>query len=310
LLQDLNSAIAQFVGQVLQWLDPQSKSRMPASMWNQTQQDLAWLEVTRWAHEIARFLPGFPNEDGIGGHGTLANTVTSVIWNASAVHSLDHGALHTLMNDPTKPMPFVMRVPFDGGDMKMSDALAALGPHGDALKDKTLLPLSALLVQPLKFLTKAIAAKYPLLPTQSPDDLLARFQNLTIPSTMVPLASPADVLFGKMADLLFFQPHNSTLLYDCDYAFLGPDLFPERYQFAQATQNLHQFRDGFQQELDAFEAGTWPDNAPAEEKALRAKLGIPHVRPPADKPSGFATWTDADKRAYGVGNCIAAGIQY
>jgi len=271
--------------------------------------NLAWLEVERWAHEIARFLPGFPNEDTIGDPDALASTVATVIWNVSVVNSFDHGALHTMMNDAKtpRPMPFVMRFPPGDATETVADLLAALGKHEP--EANALQPLSALLGPPLQFLVKAVQKNHPTLGLPSADQLESTLASTKIPAVFLPLASPADVLFAKMADLLFIAPHNSSLLYDCTYAFrVGPDPFPDRFQLTDGQREaLNDACAGFQRDLLAFDA---PVGVPQPQWDVRARNGVPYAQPPANPPDPTKPWTDADRQAFRVRRCIAAGIQY
>ena len=40
----------------------------------------------------------------------------------------------------------------------------------------------------------------------------------------MPLCWPTDLVYARMADLLFYRPHNTTLLYTCEYEFERKDL--------------------------------------------------------------------------------------
>lgn len=64
--------------------------------------------VRRWADEIAKYVPGFPNGRQIFEGDTLAQAVTTYIHNVSVVHSADHHAYAVL---PVNKVPLRMRVP-------------------------------------------------------------------------------------------------------------------------------------------------------------------------------------------------------
>jgi len=65
-------------------------------------------DVKRWADEIARHVPGFPNGRQIFEGDTLAEAVATYIHNVSVVHSADHHAYAVL---PVNKLPLRMRVP-------------------------------------------------------------------------------------------------------------------------------------------------------------------------------------------------------
>ena len=130
--------------------------------------------------------------------------IASVIWNASVVHSFDHGCITAMMNDDTKPMPFVLRVPFDGPTYKVGVWLG----EDRTTKFTNLIKLAFLLKPDLVKLLQGLNA-------QNVADAVTGAQL----DDQLPLCWPADVLYAKMTDLLFYAPHNSSLLYDCEYAF-------------------------------------------------------------------------------------------
>lgn len=64
--------------------------------------------IKRWADEISRYVPGFPNGRQIFEGDTLAQTVATYIHNVSVVHSADHHAYAVM---PVNKVPLRMRVP-------------------------------------------------------------------------------------------------------------------------------------------------------------------------------------------------------
>ncbi len=258
-----------------------------------------WLEIKRWAHEIARFLPNFPDETGICDLEVLSKVVTVVIWNASVVHSFDHGALHTLMNDPTKPMPFVMRVPYDDKFDTVGNTLGSAKPLFEKMVAilfdvaSDLLPLAAKIAGPQLTATTIEGA------------------NLTASTT--PLCGPADVLYAQLTDLLFYRPHNSSLLYDCHYAFdkpapgspIPPNPFPAPLTSAQIDA-IDAARTAFKTAL--YDLSKTMQPPPSAGPSVAGRLGLPRAIPLTPSDGGPSNQADVDDVR--VHACIAAGIQY
>jgi hypothetical protein len=292
-------------GCILQFVKAVIAATLPPPPKSTDQADILWLEIKRWAHEISRFLPGFPDENDIchvdqnGNPDYLANVIAMVIWNASVVHSYDHGALHTMMNDPTKPKPFVMRVPWASTFPTVGDYLDSIGrdPNTNRLK-------------PGYTGSGKDLAKSLLISLGLPVDPLT---NAKFNAQTYPLCSAADVLYAKMADLLFYAPHNSTILYDCAYAFESNDVATQ-FAYRPAAQLTKTQRDAISAARTALKIkfdSTDEEFLPASGGTPEAQLGLPRTLPP-DKisPPGFITWNDDDKKAFRARYCIAAGIQY
>ena len=110
-------------------------------------------------------------------------------------------------------------------------------------------------------------------------------------------------LYSHMTDLLFYLPHNTSLLYDCPYAFdpPGPAPYPYRPTLdpgqVQAVKAAH---DDFQKALDK-----WHDTYFA--LGFLDQMGIPNLHQPGDLNAKDKEQDKANFRAY---RCIAAGIQY
>jgi len=123
----------------------------------------------------------------------------------------------------------------------------------------------------------------------------------------LPLCWPADVLYAKMTDLLFYAPHNSSLLYDCEYAFdpLPEDSLPSSNPFPgrpwisdPQCKAIAARRDAFKANLNALDQEMFSDPS-----GVAAKLGFPRVQPPDTVP-------EKDKAQFRVQQCIGAAIQY
>jgi hypothetical protein len=65
-------------------------------------------KVTRWADEIARHVPGFPDGRAVLHGAVLADAVTTFIANVSVVHSADHESYGAI---PVNVMPLRLRRP-------------------------------------------------------------------------------------------------------------------------------------------------------------------------------------------------------
>lgn len=241
--------------------------------------DLVWLEIQHWAFEISRYLPGFPDWKAICDPATLAQTIAMVIWNASVVHSSDHSTLHTMVSDPATPVPFVLRVRPDRQRVTVGEAL---GPAGKRLLHDL---LSAKLGNGL--------------PEKLAEDAL---EHVTLPDALVPLCLPTDVLYAQMADLLFYRPHNASLLYDCHYAFLSgekpkPDWAGRPRLTEKQTDELRGAREKLQADLLKVDGHFFQPG----KLGVPGQYGFPRVLPPKDTP---------DPEAARVTQCIGAGIQY
>jgi hypothetical protein len=255
--------------------------------------DLVWLEIQHWAYEISQFLPGFPDWRAICDPDTLARVIAVVIWNASVVHSCDHATLHAMMHDDSKPVPFVLRVfpPWEPGhaEARLKDVL---GGAGRRLLHDVLLALWDKI---------PIAKEFPGIEKSLEDAL----EDLPLPPELTPLAWPTDVLYAQMTDLLFYLPHNASLLWDCRYAFESTDppkpdwkgrpLLDEKQKLA-----LRAAHEQFQSDLLAVDAHYFP---PGNPNPVATALGLPRLDAPRD-------WPEEKQKEYRVQRCIGAGIQY
>jgi len=99
---------------------------------------------------------------------------------------------------------------------------------------------------------------------------------------LTPLCLPTDLIYARMADLLFYQPHNASLLIDCDYKFKS-DAGPLR-------DAVTEFQDALRQ-------------VAASQQSASERYGFPLLEPPAN--------SNGDERAsFAQQKCIGAGIQY
>jgi len=292
---------------VLEWARQMVAATLPKPKIDTEVQDLVWLEIQRWAHEIARFLPGFPDESRIVDDDVLAKVVAVVVWNASIAHSFDHGTLHALMTDPTKPMPFVIRVPLDGTFPTVETALQDDTRSDGGAFLKTLVMTVLAKVDPL--LVKYVDQLPPDLKNllqlplgQQADLVMLYLAGLRLDADTLPLCSPADVLYSQMTDLLFYLPHNSSLLYDCKYAFDQPSaaLYGRPALNADQLKAIAEARDFLQKGLAMFEKNVFALGFPE-------KMGMPHLMQPDDLNAPGKEQQRADFRTY---HCVAAGIQY
>lgn len=289
---------------------------------NDPKVQVAWLEVQHWAHEISKLLPGFPDENGILAQGELARVCAMVIWNAAVVHSSDHTTLHLMMD--TQPVPFVLRVPPPTSRTATVEETveSALGPTVSGyLKSGIAEVLKAWEREGLKEkLEGAVVEK-----------LLEDIGQIKLSHKEIPLCWPTDLMYARMADLLFYRPHNTTLLYDCEYAF-ERDAQTDEEKALQALwiaagrpvlttdqkQRLRGLRKTFQAMLDAVnqqyynadgtpvlpQAGN-PNYHSDTDAAMQHlnRFGFPKLRP----GTGEAGDTGAMLRREA---CIGAGVQY
>jgi hypothetical protein len=283
---------------------------------------VAWLEVQHWAHEIAQLLPGFPDENQIVQPGELARVCAMVIWNAAVVHSSDHTTLHLMMD--TKPVPFVLRVPPPTKrDAVVEETLeSALGPTvakyltagiGEILK--------AWESQGLKEKLEGMAV----------EKLLEDIGQIKLSHRQIPLCWPTDLMYARMADLLFYRPHNTTLLYDCEYAFERDASTDEEKALqalwiaagrpvltdAQKTR-LRGLRRSLQAALDAVNGLYYkPDGTPVDPATGQSnyhsdtdpamehlnRFGFPKLRPGTAETGDTGVMLRREA-------CIGAGVQY
>ena len=96
------------------------------------------------------------------------------------------------------------------------------------------------------------------------------------------LCWPTDLIYARMADLLFYRPHNVSLLIDCDY------------EFAKTSGPLSEAVAAFQVDLRKVAAAQAP---------IAERYGFPLLEPPADA-------SPEEKQRIATEECIGAGIQY
>lgn len=267
---------------------------------------LEWLEIRRWAHEIAKLVPGFPDQDAIRDKALLAQVCAMIIWNAAVVHTADHSALHLMMD--TRPVPFIMRVQPPGSN----DPGATL-TLGEAAGPTALSYVSSALQQLERFMPPVLASLWKELAQSLPSALAA----LPLAEGSVPLCWPSDLIYAKMADLLFYRPHGSSLLYDCVYPFLEPDARDPQWREAgrpvlDAAQRaqLKGLCEAFQQALMQINAQYYDATGkpidgevaagPAGATHRLNRYGFPKVIPGSDDDP-----TTTRREA-----CFSAGIQY
>jgi hypothetical protein len=206
--------------------------------------ELAWLEIERWAHEIARLVPGFPDEHAIRNKETLASVCAVVIWNAAVVHSADHSTLHTMID--RYPVPFILRVP----PPKSNDVTVELTIE-QAIGEKGVEYLKGA----LRMLEKVtVPPAYQPIVERVLGPLLGLIGELKLTEGSVPLCWPTDLVYTKMADLLFYRPHNTTLLYDCAYEFLARS--PEQKSEEGAAAREREWREAGRPVVDDATRGT------------------------------------------------------
>ena len=282
--------------------------------------DLEWLEIQRWAREISRMLPGFPDEHAICSKETLARVCAMVIWNAAVVHSADHTTLHKMMNE--KPVPFVIRMmpPLGVDDPGKADVAGALGTDGKE-------HLADLLHG---FIDKVEAdGLSTALIGHAVEGLADLIGGLKARGGTIPLCHPTDLMYARMADLLFYRPHNTTLLYDCPYAFESdPDPADEQswtqwgrpFPDAARRGKLRAARKAFQDALDAVNGRYYhsdgtpvvPPPAGSNEHADTddAMLRLNFFAFPKLRPGSAEAADDRVNEMLRREACLGAGVQY
>ena len=221
------------------------------------------------------------------------------------------------------PVPFVIRIPPPAHtntevEEKLSDAL---GPVGYKYLKEGIHGVFALLKKGIKlphFLEDFIEKH-----------LEAHIDKMELKEGTIPLCWPTDLVYAKMADLLFYRPHNCSLLYDCEYEFLLPEEEkPEDRKKLEESwadmgrpllttpqkEALAAARKQFQANLDVVhfryynEDGTPIVPSPyidPDTSAQLNKYGFPKLRP------GTAELDDPQKlAAIRMQTCIGAGVQY
>jgi len=290
------------------------------------QDDLQWLEIRRWAYEIAKLVPGFPDELAIRSKEALAQVCATIIWNAAVVHSTDHSTLHMMIDK--HPVPFILRVkPPANNATEVEQTIGdALDEQGRKYLEGALHGVEALLKKMLEKdlgnLVGGIAADAL---NGLAGKLVRNLEQRELTEGSVPLCWPTDLIYCKMADLLFYRPHNSSLLWDCDYGFL-----PRDKKQAAAEAELEQVCKNLQRP-------TLDDSARNRLQEIRARFqgalqqvnfkyydesGVPKLYGSATTPDtgcvlnsyGFPKLLpgtkDTDVKASRMECCFGAGIQY
>lgn len=294
------------------------------------QSDLNWLEIQRWAHEISELVPGFPNATEINDKETLARTCAVIIWNAAIVHSSDHCTLHMMIDK--YPVPFILRVrpPADNAAETSETIAEALGEKG------------------MKYLTGAVSGLEDILKNAEhhtwwkealinfgADTLIDKIGAAELKEGTVPLCWPTDLVYTKMADLLFYRPHSSSLLYDCPYEFLVTEdqLSKEMQELNKQWQEagrpivtekqkkvLAKIRKAFQHDLESVNAKYYdkdglptiykeenPDFKPTDIPCPMNQYGFPKLIPGEGDKDKERPDMEANTR---MECCFTAGIQY
>jgi hypothetical protein len=342
-LEDYHAPVLDFTRRIVDLLpDPASTA---------AQDDLQWLEIQRWAYEISRLVPGFPDQSAIRSKDVLARVCATVIWNAAIVHSADHSCLHMMID--RYPVPFILRVkPPASRSTEVRETIGdALGPTGTKYLAGAIHGLEGLLQKPLEDLlpklrddlVRDLREKHPLLGSlvqkleeylhadswQLPagfidglvDRLVTTLEQHELRPGGLPLCWPTDLVYCKMADLLFYRPHNTSLLWDCDYPFLQPPDAALEQQWRQeglarplldaaARTRLAAVVDEFRTALDQVHL-RWYDASgkPRAGEPVAARdipcvlnqYGFPKLRPGSD---------DQDVQGTRMQACFGAGIQY
>jgi hypothetical protein len=150
-----------------------------------------YVEIIDWATQIASWIPSFPDWDDISdpknGRDKLTNALSMIILNNAVIHSADHGTLHKMMI--TKPVPYILRIP---------------PPHD------------------LKYtrpIIRAVADLPKILRDRIPSQYVQIVNFYLVSHSFTLLCYPTDLMSAGMTDLLFYLPHNCSLLIDCDYQF-------------------------------------------------------------------------------------------
>jgi hypothetical protein len=226
-----------------------------------------------------------------------------------------------MMDD--SPVPFVLRIPPPASttakvEEKLSEALGETGFN--YLKEGV--------HQMFKLLDKSVSLP-DFISNFIEKELEKHLDDMELKEGTIPLCWPTDLVYAKMADLLFYRPHNCSLLYDCEYEFLIPEdkKSDARRKLEQSWKELDRpmlstiqkeslaaARMKFQATLDEVnlkyyrEDGTPIVKSPFHDDDTAAQLnkwGFPKLRP------GTAEIDDPKKEAaIRMQACIGAGVQY
>ena len=322
-LEDYHAPILEFARQVI--------ALLPDPAATPDKDGLEWLEIRRWAYEISKLVPGFPDELAIRSKDALAQVCATVIWNAAVVHSADHSTLHMMID--RYPVPFILRVrPPATNSVEVHETVKdVIGETNLKYVTGVIGGLEGMLTKVLERKLGEFAGGASAAVVKGVIDALARdIGDHELVEGSVPLCWPTDLVYCKMADLLFYRPHNSSLLWDCDYPFFlkktaAEIALEEAWQAeglkrpvlsdakrAQLADIVAKFRD----DLRAAN-GKYYDNTTGEPKlygsaqapdtgGLLNGYGFPKLLPGTvdltpDDPKGKTAAMEC---------CLAAGIQY
>lgn len=322
-LKDYHAPILDFARQVI--------AQLPDPPADALQEDLQWLEIQRWAHEISKIMPAFPNETEICNKEMLAQTCATIIWNAAVVHSTDHSTLHMMIDK--SPVPFILRVrPPRSKDDEVKETIAeALGEAGMKYLGGALHGLEGLLKKALaghhgggkisKFVEKWEGKAIDGLGGA----LIEHLEKTELTEGSVPLCWPTDLIYAKMADLMFYRPHSSSLLFDCAYEFLvrPEDKSSEQIEIeatwksagrpviGEETQRaLAGIREQFQKSLLAVSAKYYDEKGAPVRYGSATAPDIPCVLNRYGFPKVIPGSEDTDVDGTRMECCFTAGIQY
>lgn len=295
---------------------------------------IEWLEIRRWAHEAAALVPGFPDENAIRNPEVLAQVCATIIWNAAIVHSADHATLHMMIDK--HPVPFILRINPPANNSATDPSTVAQHVGDDAAHQANMDKHKDYVAGPIRnlegLIRQTLESKLPHLggAINSVVDgvinhMVDAFDSHLVKHGTVPLCWPTDLVYCKMADLLFYRPHNSSLLYDCSYEFLQDDSqrTPAERELYESWRKLGRpvvtdeqrkalvaARKAFQDALGAVNARyynadgtpTWGEPEQADDiPCVMNRYGFPKLVP------GTA---DNDVAGTRMECCFGAGIQY
>ena len=283
----------------------------------QDQTSLTWLEIQRWAYHISSFIPGFPDQTAILDRDTLTRVLAMIVWNASVGHSSDHSVLHTLF-EQHQPMSTIMRVkPPTQDEADVTESLFdALPEQGQNLIETVINKVIEAVLRKNPTINKLLE-EHPILKMfldgidkKAIGEVL---KQVTLSDQLIPLCWPSDLIWSRMADLLFYLPHNSSLLYETQYLFEPDGGDPQWQQLenawrqlgrplltAQQKQTLHDAKTVMLAGLDAVNT-RYHGAVASPLTAVAQSYGFPKLKPGPD---------DQDIAKVKREQCIAAGIQY
>jgi hypothetical protein len=203
-----------------------------------------WIEIQGWAEHISAWLPGFPSwSDFLARTPGERGAALETLTDTLTMIILNASVVHSGDHTLLHKMMDERPVPFI---LRVPPPRTASHRSTDML-DKTM-------------------------------SSIAEF----LPGRLTPLCWPADLIYARMADLLFYRPHNASLLIACDYAFksgAGP----------------------LSEAVSAFQVALRQVAASQQDSSQR--YGFPLLEPPAGS-------TGDERSDIAQQKCIGAGIQY